>query len=73
MLVTENGYEPSTLKVKAGSPVTLKITRKTNATCAREITIPTQKLRVDLPLDKEVIVKVDSLKKGRSNLDALWI
>ncbi len=64
MLVTEKGYEPSTLKVKAGEPVTLKITRKTNATCAREITVPSQKLRVDLPLDKEVTVKVAKLEKG---------
>lgn len=64
MLVTEKGFEPSTLKVKAGTPITLKITRKTNATCAREITIPSQKMRVDLPLDKEVTVKVASLQKG---------
>ncbi len=64
MQVTEKGYEPSTLKVKAGEPVTLKITRKTNATCAREITVPSQKLKVDLPLDKEVTVKVAALQKG---------
>lgn len=64
MLVTEKGYEPSSLKVKAGEPVTLKITRKTNATCAREITVPSQKLKVDLPLDKEVTVKVAALQKG---------
>lgn len=64
MTVTEKGFEPSTLKVKAGKPVTLKITRKTNATCAREITVPSQKLRVDLPLDKEVTVKLASLTKG---------
>lgn len=67
MLVAENGFEPSSLKVKAGSPFTLKITRKTNATCAREITIPSQKLRVDLPLNKEVVVKVASLQKGEVN------
>jgi plastocyanin domain-containing protein len=64
MTVTENGFEPSSLKVKVGKPVTLKITRKTNATCAREITVPSQKLRVDLPLDKEVTVKLASLSKG---------
>lgn len=64
LLVTEKGFEPSTLKVKAGVPVTLKITRKTNATCAREITIPSQKMKVDLPLDKEITVKVASLSKG---------
>lgn len=64
MLVTEKGYEPSSIKVKAGEPVILKITRKTNSTCAREITVPSQKLKVDLPLDKEVTVKIAALAKG---------
>lgn len=64
MVVTEKGYEPSTLKVPANTPVTLKITRKTNATCAREITVPSQKLKVDLPMDKEVTVKLAALQKG---------
>ncbi len=36
----------------------------TNATCAREITIPSQKLKVELPLNQEVAVKVASLAKG---------
>ena len=64
MIITDKGYEPSSVKVKAGVPIILKITRKTNATCAREITVPSQKLRVDLPLDKEVTVKISSLEKG---------
>ncbi len=64
MTVTDKGYEPSTLKVTPGKPVVIKITRKTNATCAREITVPSQKLKVDLPLDKEVTVKIAALEKG---------
>jgi plastocyanin domain-containing protein len=64
LVVTEKGFEPSTLKVPANTPIVLKVTRKTNATCAREITIPAQKLRVDLPMDKEVTVKVAALPKG---------
>jgi plastocyanin domain-containing protein len=64
MTVTEKGYEPSILKVKANTPFTIKITRKTNATCAREITIPSQKLKVDLPYNKEVSVAVGKLAKG---------
>lgn len=64
LAVTEKGFEPSSLKVKAGEPVILKITRKTNSTCAREITVPSQKLKVDLPMDKEVTVKLASLQKG---------
>ena len=64
LVVTEKGFEPSNLKVKAGAPVVLKITRKTNATCAREITVPAQKLKVNLPLDKEVTVNLAALDKG---------
>ena len=64
MVVTKDGFEPSSLKVKAGMPITLKVTRKTNETCAREITVPSQKLKVDLPLNKEIIVKISALKKG---------
>ncbi|MBC7427836.1 MAG: cupredoxin domain-containing protein [Bacteriovorax sp.] len=64
LVITEKGYEPGTLKVKAGSPVVLKITRKTNATCAREVLVPSQNLKFELPLDKEVTVKIASLPKG---------
>lgn len=64
MTVTEKGYEPSSLKVPANTPITLKITRKTNSTCAREITVPSQKLKVDLPMDKEVTVKLVAMQKG---------
>lgn len=64
MSVTAKGYEPSSLKVKANEPITLKITRKTHGTCAREITVPDQKINVALPVDKEVIVKLAPLAKG---------
>ncbi|MBY0416302.1 MAG: cupredoxin domain-containing protein [Bdellovibrionales bacterium] len=64
MTVTEKGYEPGTLKIKANTPAVLKITRMTNATCAREITVPSQKLKVDLPMNKEVTVKLAGLHKG---------
>ena len=64
MLVTDNGFEPSQLKVPAKKPLVLKITRKTNSTCAREITVPSQNLKVDLPMNKEVTVKLAALEKG---------
>lgn len=64
MQVTANGYEPSSLKVKSGTPITLKITRTTQATCAREIVIPSQKIYVKLPVNQEVVVKLNPLAKG---------
>ncbi len=64
MTVTDKGFEPSELKVKPDIPVVLHITRKTNGTCAREIEVPAKKLKVDLPMDKEVAVNVGKLSKG---------
>lgn len=65
--VTEKGFEPSEIKVKPGTHLVLKITRKTDATCATQIFIAEKKIKTDLPLNKEVSVDVGSLKKGEVN------
>ena len=62
--VTEKGFEPNSIDVKPGVPVILKITRKTDATCATQIQIPSKKIKKDLPLNKEVSVEVGKLEKG---------
>lgn len=64
LAVTDKGFEPSSLKVKINTPIILKVTRKTDSTCATELVIPSQKIKVDLPLNKEVVVKVGKLTKG---------
>lgn len=43
--VTEKGFEPNTIDVKPGTNVTLKVTRKTDSTCATAIQIPQKKLK----------------------------
>lgn len=62
--VTENGFEPSTITVKPGSNVTLNITRKTDATCAMQVEVPSKKIKKDLPLNKMVAVEIGTVKKG---------
>ena len=62
--VTENGFEPSEIKVKPGTHVILKVTRKTDTTCATQIQIKEKKIKADLPLNKEISVDVGTLKKG---------
>lgn len=64
LLVTENGFEPKIVHVKPGSPVTLKITRKTDSTCATQIQVPTKNIKKDLPLNKTVLVDLGKLEKG---------
>ena len=62
--VTEKGFEPNSIDVKPGDPVTLKVTRKTDSTCATQIKIPSRKIKKDLPLNKTVTIDLGKLEKG---------
>lgn len=62
--VTATGFEPSEIKVKPGTHLILKVTRTTDETCATQIKVTEKKLKKDLPLNKEVIVDLGTLKKG---------
>jgi plastocyanin domain-containing protein len=62
--VTEKGFEPSSIDVKPGVPVVLKVTRKTDATCATQVQIPSHKIKRDLLLNKEVSIEIGKLEKG---------
>lgn len=62
--VTEKGFEPSSIDVKPGVHLVLKITRKTDSTCATQVQIPSQKIKKDLPLNKEVSIEIGKLEKG---------
>ena len=62
--VTEKGFDPSQIDVAPGTQVTLKVTRKTDATCATSIVIPSQKIKKDLPLNQTVSIDLGKLDKG---------
>lgn len=64
LVVTENGFEPNSINVKPGTEVVLKVTRKTDATCATKIHVPSQKVKADLPLNKTITVALGKLEKG---------
>ena len=64
LAVTENGFEPNSVNVKPNTPVTLKITRKTDSTCATQIQVPAKNIKKDLPLNKTVSVELGKLEKG---------
>ena len=48
----------------AGKSTILKITRKTDSTCAKQIQIPSQNIKMDLPLNQVVSINVGKLEKG---------
>jgi plastocyanin domain-containing protein len=63
--VTEKGFEPDKISVKPGTHVILKVTRKTDSTCATQIKISEKKIKQDLPLNKEVSIDIGTLEKGK--------
>jgi plastocyanin domain-containing protein len=65
LTVTETGFQPAEVKVKAGTPVKLLITRKTDKTCATEITMAEHQINTPLPLDKQVEVAFTPTQTGR--------
>ena len=64
LAVTEKGFEPSKIEVKKGEPVHLVVTRKTDATCAKELVIQDQGIRKELPLNKAVAIDFTPQKSG---------
>lgn len=62
--VTENGFEPARVKVTKGEPLKLVVTRKTDQTCAKQIVIPDENIKADLPLDKPVTLTFTPKRAG---------
>jgi len=62
--VTGQGFVPAAVKVKAGIPVKLVVTRKTERTCATEIVIKDYGVNQPLPLDQAVEVTFTPKKPG---------
>ncbi len=62
--VTAKGFEPSPVKVAAGRPVKLVVTRKTDDTCATEIVIKDYGVKAELPLNQATTVTFTPTKTG---------
>lgn len=62
--VTNKGFVPSHIEVNNNEKVTLNITRKVKITCAKKITVPSENIEKDLPLNKTVTVEFTPKKKG---------
>jgi len=56
--VTKEGFVPATAEVKAGVPIELVFTRRTEETCAKEIDVPSIKVRKALFLNQPVAIAV---------------
>jgi plastocyanin domain-containing protein len=62
--VTKNGFEPALVRVKAGQPVRLVVTRTVERTCATDIVIKDYRVNRPLPLNRPVEVRLTPRKPG---------
>ncbi len=62
--VTRNGFEPARVKVTKDEPLKLVVTRKTDDTCAKQIVIPDENIKADLPLGRPVTLSFTPRRTG---------
>ena len=55
--ITGKGFEPVSLKLKAGVPAKVTFVRKTDETCAKEVVLKDYKIERKLPLNEPVTVE----------------
>ncbi len=62
--VTEKGFEPASVTVQSGRPVTLLVTRRTDHTCATGLVLKTHGIDQKLPLGKTVAIRFTPERPG---------
>lgn len=65
MEVTNDGFQPGNVTLKANEPVTFVVTRKTDATCATELLIDGTDIKQALPLNQAVEIAWTPTKPGQ--------
>ena len=64
IIINENGYQPSSLRLERGVPTRLTFIRRVEGTCATEVVFPDYGIRRELPLNKAVVVSFTPKKAG---------
>ena len=63
--LTPKGFEPALIRLKAGTPAVLVVTRTTERTCATEFVLKALMIRQPLPLNRPVEIRLPPVKPGR--------
>ncbi|HEX8944461.1 MAG TPA: cupredoxin domain-containing protein [Gemmatimonadaceae bacterium] len=63
-VVVRGGYEPATIRVKAGRPVRLAFDRQETSGCSEEIVFPDFNLRKFLPAYQRTLIELTPPKAG---------
>jgi RND family efflux transporter MFP subunit len=62
--VTEKGYEPATVSLRAGVPARITFVRTTDKTCGTEIVFPSLNIQRALPLNEPVVIEIAPSRTG---------
>lgn len=65
MAVTTQGFEPDEIRVAKGERLIFQVTRRTDDTCATELTIDGTDLEVKLPLNETVEIPYTAPTSGK--------
>jgi Cu(I)/Ag(I) efflux system membrane fusion protein len=62
--VTEKGFEPDAVNLRAGIPARITFMRTTDKTCATEVVFPSIGIKRALPLNEAVVIEFTPEKTG---------
>jgi plastocyanin domain-containing protein len=58
VLVTEQGYEPAKVTLRAGAAARITFVRTTDKTCGTEVVFPSLNIKRALPLNEPVVIDI---------------
>ena len=64
VVVSEQGYEPAKIALRAGTPTRITFVRTTDKTCGTEVVFPSLNIKRPLPLNEPVVVEFTPSKSG---------
>jgi plastocyanin domain-containing protein len=64
IVVSDKGFAPDRVTLRAGVAARLSFLRTTDATCATEVVVPSLKIRRKLPLNEPVLIEFTPDKAG---------
>ena len=64
VVVNEQGFQPATVTVRAGTPARITFVRTTDKTCGTEIVFPSLNIKRALPLNESVVVEFTPSRSG---------
>ena len=62
VVVSEKGYEPATVTLRAGTPARITFVRTTDKTCGTEVVFPSLNIKRTLPLNEPIVIEFTPAK-----------